>query len=249
MQELTAQWAAAQIISKHEAREVKELENQGVQKVPLHVTRLEMLARDIRHMVSHDQRCKILQTLEAEKAKKVKEAEELKLAEDKLTKQISAKTEAAKAKKESQASQALIEIEEVKHEMPEEEDKRPDLIDAEADWVDDDDDSRSLKSDLTVGDHALPQLHKRDPGSIDDERSVPSDGSDDESIDFDNLPEDRVERFELLGIDPKVLDGGEEDLIIIYESSAIEELTRKQEMRRIERARKEKEKKMAADAQ
>ena len=94
--------------------------------------------------------------MEAEKAKKVKEAEELKLAEDKLTKQISAKTEAAKAKKESQASQALIEIEEVKHEMPEEEDKRLDLIDAEADWVDDDDDSRSLKSDLTVGDHALP---------------------------------------------------------------------------------------------
>jgi len=45
-----------------------------------------MLARDIRHMVSFDQRCKILEKLEAEKAKTLKEADELRQTEDKLEK-------------------------------------------------------------------------------------------------------------------------------------------------------------------
>jgi len=99
-------------------------------------------------------------------------------------------------------------MEEVKREMPEEEEKKADLgLGAmDADWVDDEDDSRSLKSDLTVGDHHI----RGASHSIDDEHSIGSDGSSDDSIDFDSLPEDRIERFELLGIDPSILDCGEE---------------------------------------
>ena len=55
-QELEAQAAEAQAIAKQEAKEAKEEANQGVVKEPLHQTRLKMLARDIRHMISHDQR-------------------------------------------------------------------------------------------------------------------------------------------------------------------------------------------------
>ena len=44
---------------------------------PLHKIRLRMLARDIRHVISHDQRQKLLKQIEEEKAKKLKDAEEL----------------------------------------------------------------------------------------------------------------------------------------------------------------------------
>lgn len=54
-------------------------------------------------------------------------------------------------------------------------------------------------------------------------------GDSDVSIDFDNLPEDRVARFDLLGIDPSILDCGEEQIIEIMETSKIEELVKKQE--------------------
>ena len=45
---------AAELVAKQEARAAKELENEGLKKEPLHHTRLQMLARDIRHMISHD---------------------------------------------------------------------------------------------------------------------------------------------------------------------------------------------------
>lgn len=52
------------------------------------MTRLRLLARDIRHMISHDQRLKVLQQIEAEKQKKIEEAEaeEKRLAAEKLKK-------------------------------------------------------------------------------------------------------------------------------------------------------------------
>ena len=45
-------------------------------KESLHKIRLRMLARDLRHVISHDQRQKLLKQIEEEKAKKLKEAED-----------------------------------------------------------------------------------------------------------------------------------------------------------------------------
>ena len=128
--------------------------------------------------------------------------------------------------------------------MVEEEEKYVDLAALEADWVDEGDGSQSAKSDLTVGEERKKGAGRRN--SLGGSESGSDDGggsSSDESIDFDNLPEDRHERFALLGIDPAVIECGDEQIIMISEASAIEELMRQQGDRRKARAAKEKEKK------
>lgn len=65
-----------------------------------------------------------------------------------------------------------------------------------------------------------------------------SNSSSDQSIDFENLPEDRMERFEILGIDPCILECGEEEIIMVTEASAIEELMKHQAERQEVRAKK-----------
>lgn len=139
---------------------------------------------------------------------------------------------------ERKGSFLIIEEEKKLIEEEEEEEKQQiDLAAMEADWVDDDG-SRSAKSDLTLGDDKV-RRHE----SISDQDSDSHGSDSDESIDVENLPEDRIERFELLGIDPSILDCGEEELIMITESSMIEDLVRKQDERRRQRALKEKEQK------
>ena len=121
----------------------------------------------------------------------------------------------------------IVPEEEKKVEVPEEEEKYVDLAALEADWVDEGDGSRSAKSDLTVGEERKKGAARR--GSFSGSGSGSDDGggsSSDESIDFDNLPEDRHERFALLGIDPAVIECGDEQIIMISEASAIEELMR-----------------------
>ena len=71
-EELEREFKAALEQSKQEAKEQKELEKEqdADKKESLVHTRLRLLARDIRHMISHDQREVVLKKLEAEKAKK-----------------------------------------------------------------------------------------------------------------------------------------------------------------------------------
>ena len=106
--------------------------------------------------------------------------------------------------------------------MVEEEEKYVDLAAMEADWVDEGDES--AKSDLTVGEERKKGAGRRN--SLGGSESGSDGGSSAESIDFDNLPEDRHERFSLLGIDPAVIECGDEQIIMISEASAIEELMR-----------------------
>jgi len=70
-----------------------------------------------------------------------------------------------------------------------------------------------------------------------------------DSIDLENLPEDQVERFELLGIDQDIIACGDEMLLRGIEESAIDDLRKRQEERRKLRAEKEKAKKAAAAAE
>lgn len=197
-------------------------------------------------MISHDQRQQLLKKLEEEKARKLKEAEEMRQAEEKIQK---AKEESKK--KQAQAAQqepvGLIMIEEEEEEkklvIEEEEEKKFMPIAAafdglhDEDWVDEDDDggSESCKSDLTIDKiqnvviRKRKRLNRRDSGPFDSDSSDGGSGGSDDSIDFDNLPEDRVERFELLGIDPSILDCGEEEIIMITEASKIEDMMRKQD--------------------
>lgn len=79
-------------------------------------------------------------------------------------------------------------------------------------------------------------------------RSHSGSGSSSESIDFDNLPEDLLERFELLGIDPSLLDCGEDQLIKAMEMSAIDEMRKNQEERRKAKEARKKEQKAAEEA-
>lgn len=60
-----------------------------------------------------------------------------------------------------------------------------------------------------------------------------------ESVDLDNLPEDLVERFEILGIDASLADCGDEMLIRVSEESAIMEIVKRQEDKRKARTEKE----------
>jgi len=60
---------------------------------------------------------------------------------------------------------------------------------------------------------------------------------------LDNLPEDKYERFNLLGIETFALDDGDNDLAQMMEMSAIEERRKNQE---IEKAAREEKKKQAA---
>ena len=52
------------------------------ERTPLHTTRLQMLARDIRHVISHDQRLQILKKAQEEKERKDKEEAERKKKEE-----------------------------------------------------------------------------------------------------------------------------------------------------------------------
>jgi len=79
----------------------------------------------------------------------------------------------------------------------------------------------------------------------------------DSDIDLDNLPEDRFERFRVLGVDTFALDEGDNDLADMMEMSAIEELRRKQDdklaqkeekRKAIEEEKKRKEKEAAKKA-
>ena len=180
-----------------------------------------MLARDMRHVISHDQRQKLLKQIEEEKAKKLKEAEELREAEEKAK-------EEAKKKKDAPAADPfgllIVPEEEKKVEVVEEEEKYVDLAAMEADWVDEGDES--AKSDLTVGEERKRGAGRRSFGGSESGSDDGGGSSSDESIDFDNLPEDRHERFALLGIDPAVAECGDEQIIMISEASAIEELMR-----------------------
>ena len=54
----------AEELMVEKAQKEAEKEAQGVVEEPLHKIRLKLLARDIRHMVSHDQRLKVLEKLE-----------------------------------------------------------------------------------------------------------------------------------------------------------------------------------------
>ena len=51
-------------------------------ETPLHKMRLEMLARDLRHMISHEQRQKLLERARLEKERKEKEEAEKKRLEE-----------------------------------------------------------------------------------------------------------------------------------------------------------------------
>jgi len=58
---------------------------------------------------------------------------------------------------------------------------------------------------------------------------------------LDNLPEDRYERFRILGLDTMALDEGDNDFANMLEMSAIDDLQKKQESRKAEREAKKKE--------
>ena len=88
----------------------------------------------------------------------------------------------------------------------EEEEKEKVAFDDE-DWEDQDEDSHSYKSDLTVGDQRQEgRRHGSQAASDDDSVSHSCSSDGEESIDLDNLPEDAIERFQILGIDPSFLD-------------------------------------------
>ena len=60
-------------------------------------------------------------------------------------------------------------------------------------------------------------------------------------IDLDNLPEDRYERFRILGVDTFALEEGDNDMADLMEMSAIEEIQKKQESKKAEKEAKRKQ--------
>ena len=135
----------------------------------------------------------------------------------------------------------LIQEEEEKKAEIEEEEKKsigPDELasagEDDKDW--EDENSSSMKSDVSMGELRRQRERIQSFGDRPRSRGPISESDSDNSIDLDNLPEDRAQRFELLGIDPSILDCGEEQLIMVTEASAIEEILKKQEIKRKERA-------------
>lgn len=144
------------MVEKAEKQAEKEAE--GVVTEPLHRLRLKLLARDIRHVISNDQRIRILEQLEQEKAAKIKQTEELEKAEKKL---LAAQEEKKKKEpgEEKDKEQIVIvqgadALEDHKSAEVREEEVKEKLAFDDNDWIDEDedDDSQSFKSDLTVGD-------------------------------------------------------------------------------------------------
>ena len=66
-------------------------------------------------------------------------------------------------------------------------------------------------------------------------------------VDLDNLPEDLRERCRLLEIDESLIEEGE-DLIAMFEGSAIEEMRKQQERRLTEQTERRKRRKAKEDA-
>ena len=66
-------------------------------------------------------------------------------------------------------------------------------------------------------------------------------------IDLDNLPEDKLERCRLLGMDESLLAEGE-DLMAMLEEGAIAEISRKQETLATEQTERRKRRKVKEDA-
>ena len=60
-------------------------------------------------------------------------------------------------------------------------------------------------------------------------------------IDLENLPEDRYERFRILGVEPFALDEGDNDLADMMEMSAVEEIKKKQDAKKAEKEAKRKQ--------
>jgi hypothetical protein len=65
-------------------------------------------------------------------------------------------------------------------------------------------------------------------------------GEEEKDIDLENLPEDRYERFRVLGVDTSVLDNEDNDMADLLEMSMIEEIQKKQSDRKAEREAKKK---------
>ena len=145
--------------------------------------RLKKVCRDLRHVISHDQRIIALQRLE--EAKKAKEEEKAAAAEEEAARAAAKEAEAAAASSNKEGEE-----EKPKEEKPPAERKEEEKKAAEEEEKDDDSD-------------ASPE-------------------EDDGMVEMDDLPEDRVERLRLIGVDQSLIEEGGEMLDII-EMSAMEE--------------------------